>query len=132
MQDLDVIGVELFILLANIRLLWMKWNNCIEKQVDVRWIARINVYVRDVFIGSNEKFIRIDLKLSNFFTDGCHWIINKGIRKAFSDGCVSLGLFNSRMFFLLLHIFLHDFHVNLCVKFNLLCKMVPLKNKKYL
>ncbi len=49
-QDLDVIGVELFILLENIRLLWMKWNIFVDKQVDVTWIVRMNMYVRDVFI----------------------------------------------------------------------------------
>ncbi len=87
-HDLYVIGIELFILLANTRLLWVQWNNFLVKQVDVGWTVRINIYVRDVFIGRNEKLIRIDFKLSNFFMDGCHWIMNKGIREAFSDGCV--------------------------------------------
>ncbi len=56
-------------------------------QVDEKWIIRINVYVRDMLKARIEKLIRIDLKLSNFFMDGCHWIMNKAIREAFSDGC---------------------------------------------
>ncbi len=82
-----MIGAELFMLLANIRLLWMNWNNFLGQQVDPEWTLKINKYVKCILHGRNERSIRIDFKKTNFITDRCHWIMNNAIREAFSNGC---------------------------------------------